>query len=81
MVDYSDAFVERMFPIEVLDLFGIESIRLSNYLVAMTNSQYFIDELESIREEMTHFDQNNGRHNSMYQPINPYIEASYLSRM
>ena len=48
IIDYTDAIVEQMFPKEILDLFGINLIEISNALAALSNSRILTDELESI---------------------------------
>ena len=81
VIDYTDALVEQMFPKEILDLFGINLIEISNALAALLNSRVLTDEYESIREDIQHFQSIGGRNNSNPQLLDPTKEPFYLIRM
>lgn len=77
MIDFFDAFVERMFPIEVLKLFEINPVQLSNSLISFTDMHFFKKEFEQANNEIDHY-LNNGINNPSYKPLNPNKELFYL---
>ena len=81
IIDFFDAFVERMFPRENLELFDIKQVQLSNALIAFTDMHFFQKEFDQCKDEIDHFINNNGENDPMYRPLTPFKEKSYLQRM
>ena len=81
IIDFFDAFIERMFPQENLELFDIKQVQLSNALIAFTDMHFFQKELDQCKDEIDHYINNNGDNDPMYRPLNLFKEKSYLQRM
>ena len=70
-----------MFPNEILTLFGIKQVELSNSLIAFTDMHFFKKEFDQSIEEINHFINNDGDNNPEYKLLNKKRERSYVKRM